>query len=114
MPRNYPKAGKSFLLKNESTRDKVKFTDVTDEIAKELSTIGMVTDAVFMDINHDEQIDLVLTGEWMPVTIFINQNGHFVDSTDSWGIRNRDIVLAISLYYKNKRIIQIQNIYSMV
>ena len=86
LPRNYPKSGKSFLLKNESTRDKVKFTDVTDEIARELSTIGMVTDAVFTDINNDEQVDLLLTGEWMPVTIFINQNGHFVDLTNSWGI----------------------------
>ena len=89
LPRNYPKPGKSFLLRNESTPDKVKFIDVTNEIAKELSTIGMVTDAVFTDINNDEQIDLVLTGEWMPVTIFMNQNGHFVDSTDSWGIGNQ-------------------------
>ena len=89
LPRNYPKPGKSFLLRNESTRDKVKFTDVTNKIAKELSTIGMVTDAVFTDINNDEQIDLVLTGEWMPVTIFMNQSGHFVDSTDSWGIGNQ-------------------------
>ena len=89
LPRNYPEPGKSILLKNESTLGKVKFTDVTNEIARELSTIGMVTDAVFMDINNDRQTDLLLTGEWMPVTIFMNQNGYFVDSTDSWGIGNQ-------------------------
>ena len=41
----------------------------------------MVTDAVFADINNDKQQDLIVAGEWMPVKVFINQNGKFTDAS---------------------------------
>jgi hypothetical protein len=42
-----------------------------------LSKIGLVTSAAFADINNDDWIDLVLAGEWMPITVFINKGGRF-------------------------------------
>ncbi|MBN8686198.1 MAG: VCBS repeat-containing protein [Chitinophagales bacterium] len=45
-----------------------------------LQKTGMVTSAVFADVNKDSWPDLVLTGEWMPVKIFINKNGQFTET----------------------------------
>ena len=68
-PGNYPFAPKSYLLENKNG----EFVDVTTEIAPELSEIGMVTDATWADVDGDNQIDLVVVGEWMPVTFFYEQ-----------------------------------------
>jgi enediyne biosynthesis protein E4 len=62
----------SYLLHNDGRGN---FTIVTDEIAKGLSKIGMVTGACWTDINKDGKPDLVVVGEWMAPTIFINHNG---------------------------------------
>lgn len=43
----------------------------------DLSAIGNVTAAAFADINNDGWSDLVLTGEWMPLKLFINNKGVF-------------------------------------
>jgi hypothetical protein len=42
-----------------------------------LSHIGMVTSATFADINKDGWSDLIIAGEWMPLTVFINKQGRF-------------------------------------
>ncbi|MGI8950103.1 MAG: VCBS repeat-containing protein [Chitinophagaceae bacterium] len=46
----------------------------------QLSNIGTVTSASFADVNHDGWQDLVVTGEWMPVKIFINNHGKFTET----------------------------------
>ncbi|HXM37483.1 MAG TPA: VCBS repeat-containing protein [Gemmatimonadales bacterium] len=48
------------------------FTDVTQEVAPELANVGMVTDALWIDVDRDGRLDLVVVGEWMPITIFHN------------------------------------------
>ncbi len=48
------------------------FTDVTAQVAPELAHIGMVTDALWVDVDGDHRLDLVVVGEWMPITIFHN------------------------------------------
>ena len=67
-PGNYPKPVSSFIYRNDSKDGQVKFTDVTTSVAKDLVNIGMVCDAVWTDFDNDGWQDLVLAGEWMPVT----------------------------------------------
>ena len=66
----------SFLFLNNGTG---KFTAVDYKTIK-LSNIGIVTSAKFADINNDGWADLIVSGEWMPVKIFINHNGKFTEA----------------------------------
>jgi hypothetical protein len=88
-PGHYPKPVSSFIYRNDSQNGRAKFTDVTAEVAPELKNIGLVCDALFTDFDNDDQTDLVLTGEWMPVTFLKNRNGHFKNVTGSTGIGNK-------------------------
>ncbi len=82
LPARYPLPPRSYLLRND-TRDgqPVRFTDVTEEIAPELARVGMVAGALWTDFDQDEDADLMLVGEWMPVTFFKNTNGRFTNVT---------------------------------
>jgi hypothetical protein len=88
-PQYYPKPVSSFIFRNDSENGKVKFTDVTDEVAPGLKNIGMVCDALFTDFDNDNQTDLILTGEWMPVTFFKNDKGKFTNVTQNSGVANQ-------------------------
>jgi len=59
----------STLLRNDGHGH---FTDVTAQVAPDLAHIGMVTDALWVDVDGDHRLDLVVVGEWMPITIFHN------------------------------------------
>lgn len=72
-PQHYPQAGTSYLLQNDHGR----FTDVTEKVAPGLSNVGMVTSALWTDVDNDDQPDLMIAGEWMPVTVFRNMKGTF-------------------------------------
>jgi hypothetical protein len=85
-PWNYPKPVSSFIFRNDSKPGSVKFTDVTATVAKGLVNIGMVCDALFTDVDNDGWPDLMLAGEFMPVTIFKNNHGVFTDNTSGTGI----------------------------
>ena len=75
----------SYLLLNDGQGN---FTVANDAIAPGLNKIGMVTDAVFTDIDKDGWKDLVVVGEWMPVTIYKNHQGKLVNFTASAGLQN--------------------------
>ena len=62
----------SMLLQNDG---RGHFTDVTERAAPGLAHIGMVTDAVWRDVDGDGRTDLVVVGEWMPLTVFRNTGG---------------------------------------
>jgi ASPIC and UnbV/FG-GAP-like repeat len=88
IPGHYPQAVNSFIYRNDSKDGHVKFTDVTTQVAKELNSVGMVCDALFTDFNNDGWPDLVLAGEWMPVSFFENDKGVFKNVTSTTGISN--------------------------
>ena len=84
VPGKYPYPARSYLLKNTGGIDlKVKFEDVTKTVAPDLVNPGLVTDALWTDFNNDQQPDLVVTGEWMPVLFLQNKKGVFSNITDA-------------------------------
>ncbi|HRI58332.1 MAG TPA: VCBS repeat-containing protein [Saprospiraceae bacterium] len=90
MPRAYPKADRSFLLRNDSKeKDRPVFTDVTKEVCPDLEYIGMITDAQWTDFNGDKRPDLILAGEWTPVTFFRHDNGKLSNVTAQSGIADK-------------------------
>ncbi|WP_276501824.1 VCBS repeat-containing protein [Terrimonas pollutisoli] len=83
-PQHYPEGGNSFLLENRAGR----FIDVTDEKAPGLKNIGMVNAAIWSDVNNDHRPDLIVAGEWMPVTVFTNEQQQFRNVTRQFGLEN--------------------------
>lgn len=62
----------SFVMKNDG---KGHFSNATQQVAPDLIRMGMVTDAIWVDIDHDKDLDLVTVGDYLPVTVFKNENG---------------------------------------
>ena len=71
-PWRYGVAARSLLLRNDG---RGHFTDVTSRLAPALQRVGMVTDACWRDVDGDGRLDLVVVGDWMPITIFRNAGG---------------------------------------
>lgn len=79
----YGMSPRSYLLQNDG---KGHFRDVTKERAPDLAEAGMVTSAAWVDYDHDGRLDLVVAGEWMPVRVFHQENGRFVERTKEVGL----------------------------
>lgn len=77
-PGNYPYPVRSYLLRNDGG----VFNDVTKEIAPDLFEPGMVTSSLWTDFDNDNDKDLIVVGEWMPISFFENREGKFVNITD--------------------------------
>jgi hypothetical protein len=77
IPGYYPLTPNSWLLVNDG---KGHFTTATVPFAQ----MGMVTDAQWSDLDKDGRKDLVLCGEFMPVSVFMNTANGFVDKTNTW------------------------------
>ena len=72
IPGKYGISPRSYLLQNDGTG---RFREVTDKKAPGLAHIGMVTSARWVDLDGDQWEDLVVAGEWMPITVLENQKG---------------------------------------
>ncbi|HCZ36544.1 MAG TPA: hypothetical protein DHV26_11535, partial [Cytophagales bacterium] len=72
-----------YLLQNDG---KGTFTDVTSSFAPQLIEIGMITDAGWIDVNADGWQDLIVVGEYMRITLLINNKGKFEDKSEAWGL----------------------------
>lgn len=74
IPKNYGDPASGYLLINDGTGN---FVEKSAELASEFLTLGMITDAQFMDIDNDNLQDLVVVGEFMGVRVFKNTNGTY-------------------------------------
>ncbi len=87
VPGKYGEVPESRVLRNDSDKEKVVFTNVTKELNEGLSSVGMVTDARWVELTDDEYPELVIVGEWMPVKIYRNEEGiKLVDQTAERGL----------------------------
>jgi hypothetical protein len=76
----YP-ASSYFLINNKGF-----FKKAQSYRAPALKDLGMVTDAVFSDIDNDNDEDLIIVGEWMTVTVLENTKGMFKDVSNTYGL----------------------------
>ena len=83
-PQSYPKAAPSFIFENE----KGTFTNVTEDVAPELSNFGIINKVIATDFDGDGDQDFIAVGEWTGIGIFQNQNGTFRDISDESDLTN--------------------------
>jgi hypothetical protein len=62
----YPQTPRSGVLRN----DGAKFTDVTEQVGGDFRQCGMVADLVWANVDADPAAEMIVVGEWMPVTVF--------------------------------------------
>jgi enediyne biosynthesis protein E4 len=86
MPGKYPQPVSSYILRNDCSPGKVRFTDVTKEVAPALINIGLVCDAIWTNFDNASGPDLIIAGEWMPLKLLRNNGGKFEDITASSGL----------------------------
>ena len=61
-----------------------QFTDVTNQVCPEFKTLGMITDLQWGDLNGDQEAELLVTGEWMPLTVFEVADGKMTNQTAAY------------------------------
>ncbi|MDH3652205.1 MAG: VCBS repeat-containing protein, partial [Saprospiraceae bacterium] len=83
IPGAYPLPANSFFLENNNG----KFTDVTSKVFGMSFKPGLVTDAQWLDFDNDQDEDLAIVGEWMPISIMQNTSGKF-ELLDNVGLEN--------------------------
>lgn len=79
-PDHYPKPVSSFILRNDGKPGQPHFTDVTKQVAPSLLNVGLVCDALWTDPDGDGWPDLLLAGEFMPLTLLKNERGNLTNS----------------------------------
>jgi len=75
----------AYLLENDGQGH---FSNVSDRIAPGLKEVGMLRDMQWEDVDGDGDPDMILAGEWMPLKLFINENGSFHESPEAFGSEN--------------------------
>lgn len=80
VPLKYGQPCSGFILENDG---KGNFSDVTEKAANGLQNIGMITDALFEDLDQDGDQDLIVVGEFMGILVFVNDKGVFTQKENS-------------------------------
>ncbi|MDQ3141407.1 MAG: VCBS repeat-containing protein [Bacteroidota bacterium] len=82
MPKKYPFPDKHVLLQNNNGT----FTDISKDIFYNVLQYGIIQDAVWKNLDNDPLPELILAGDWMPITILKYQHGTFTNETKKWGL----------------------------
>ena len=82
-PGSYGTKTKNFILLNDG---KGIFSDVTNKYLSNNNSLELVTDSEFVDIDNDGVNELVVVGEWMPITVFKIVNNKLINVSDSFGL----------------------------
>lgn len=70
IPGQYPNPAPSYILENNSG----SFVDISDRFHENLKNLGLVTSSLWSDYDNDGDVDLIVVGEFMPVTVFVNSS----------------------------------------
>lgn len=81
IPGKWPEPASSLLFENQNGR---YVLDLTNSVA--LANVGLVSAAIFADLNGDGWPDLVLACEWGPIRVFLNHHGVLQDATAELGL----------------------------
>jgi enediyne biosynthesis protein E4 len=71
-----------YILENDG---KGNFMNVTSELAPGLTGTGMIRDMVWADVDSDNDLDIIVAGDWMPLKVYINENSTFTESKSAFG-----------------------------
>jgi enediyne biosynthesis protein E4 len=72
----------AYILKYDG---KGNLVNITAQVAPELLNIGMIRDMIWADVDGDGDLDMIIAGDWMPLKVFINENGRFKEKKDAFG-----------------------------
>ena len=75
VPGEYPLPADSYIFRNDSDKTSCRFTNVTEAVAPGFIKLGLVTSALWTDVDNDGWIDLMIVGEFMPITCYKNNEG---------------------------------------
>ncbi|SOE19548.1 Repeat domain-containing protein [Spirosomataceae bacterium TFI 002] len=81
IPGSYPNVSPCQILINDS---KGKFTDQTSKYLPDVSKIGIVTDAQWIDLDNDQRPELIVVGKWMQVLVYENKNGKLQEVSEKY------------------------------
>jgi enediyne biosynthesis protein E4 len=85
VPGRYPEPAPSMLFRSERTGQGNAF--IADSAnASALASAGLVSGAVFADVDGDGDADLLLAREWGSIQLLINTGGSFAAAPASWGL----------------------------
>ena len=87
IPSYYGLPSDQLLLLNDGHGN---FSDVTSSFAPQFKKLGLVTDAQWFDYDDNGFLDLIVVGEWMPVTLFTNNGRNLIKMEDTPGLQKSD------------------------
>lgn len=85
VPGLYPQTPASYLLLNDGLG---RFADATEKLLPLLNNMGMITDAAWIDINKDTYADLIIMGEFMPISLLLNKQGQYFEEATNQYFKN--------------------------
>ena len=87
LPSYYGLPGDQFLLINDGQGN---FSDASATMASQLRKLGMVTDAAWFNFDGDSFLDLLIVGDWMPITVFANNGKTLTKVENVNGLENTE------------------------